>query len=219
VIAKAEARAAASATLSTGQQLQSSIFTAGEATATGDLTTQAALNHPPVVQTIPDIVFFEGIPAQVDLHQYASDPDGDPLTVLLTGCPQNVASNAIRNAAIKLCEETRCWVYEHPEIPYVVNQPGYTLSPPSGTKVHEILFMWDSATNRTLYPKSVDRMNRLYLNWRTQKSLQPLYYTDLDLDANTMRIAPYPDTGTTGGAQLIVFLATTEAMVGEGATD
>jgi len=42
-------------------------------------------DHPPVIQTIPTLTFFVGKPQSISLLAFCSDPDGDKLTLSLSG--------------------------------------------------------------------------------------------------------------------------------------
>lgn len=45
---------------------------------------QLSVNHPPVWVTVPQITFVSGVPSQVDLSVFVSDPDNDPLSLSQT---------------------------------------------------------------------------------------------------------------------------------------
>ena len=42
-------------------------------------------NRAPVWQTVPTITFTQGIPSNISIAGYASDPDGDALTISMNG--------------------------------------------------------------------------------------------------------------------------------------
>jgi hypothetical protein len=51
------------------------------------------------------------------------------------GCPVRVAENALRNAAIKFCNESRCWRGSVTDVPTVQGTSVYTLVPPAESEV------------------------------------------------------------------------------------
>ena len=50
----------------------------------------------PVWETVPTIAFVEGVPSEISVAEYVSDPDGDALTLMLTtsSCPAGVTFDA-----------------------------------------------------------------------------------------------------------------------------
>lgn len=115
------------------------------------------------------------------------------------GCLNDVAVDAIRDAAIDFCEQTQAWTYSHPDINMVANTASYTLSPLAGTKVHVLHWVWYRPNGRILWPKGQDRLARIYRDWRNATATEPTYITSLDLDANTFQLVPKPTTSQTNG--------------------
>lgn len=130
-----------------------------------------------------------------------------------------MALNAIRNSAIDFCEQTRAWVYDHADVNIAAGTAStastVTLTPPSGTRVLEVLQAFYSTTGRELYWKGKDKLARMYQDWQAQTSTTPLYMTELDLDLATVRLVPTPTTAVTGGFKNpILSLVPTRASTG-----
>jgi hypothetical protein len=53
----------------------------GGPTVPGSTSSSPAANRPPVWQTVPTVQFTQGVASSVSIAAYASDPDGDALTI------------------------------------------------------------------------------------------------------------------------------------------
>ena len=58
------------------------------------------------------------------------------------GASQDIALNAIRNAAIEFCDRSMCWTYTQDPISAVANQPNYAFEPDNGADVAGVIQAW-----------------------------------------------------------------------------
>lgn len=126
----------------------------------------------------------------------------------VTDCPQLLATNAIRNAAIEFCERTRLWTYTPAAISLVASTSAYTPTLPSETVLVEILQA--HYDERQLPAKSPDELTRLYRgeNWVT-KEAEPLYH--FREAPSQIRLVPIPNTSEADALELRVALAPSRA--------
>lgn len=132
----------------------------------------------------------------------------------VNGCAVDLAVDAIRDGAIEFCQRTEAWVYDHADIDIVANTADYDLSPPSDTKVEKVLWGWYKPNGRRMYWKGQDNLARIYRDWRTQTSTEPTYITDLDLDANMIKLVPIPTVAASPGVGVLVVLKPTRTSAG-----
>ena len=126
-----------------------------------------------------------------------------------TDCPQNVAINAIRNAAIEFCERSLYYTYEIPAINVVAGTARYTLTLPTETTLAHVTDAW--VDNRFLNHVGEDDLRQLYGNdWRTQSG-GPAYITQLDLA--TVALVPNPNVSVTSGLKIIAALKPTRTSL------
>ena len=124
-----------------------------------------------------------------------------------TDCPQNVAVNAIRNAAIEFCERSLYYTYEVPAVDTVSGTAKYSLVLPADTTLAHITDAW--VDKRFLNHVGEDDLRQLYGNdWRTQNGF-PAYVTQQDL--SNVILVPNPITSVVGGLKLIAALKPTRA--------
>ncbi len=88
-------------------------------------------------------------------------------------CPQAVAGNAIRNAAIEFCERSFVYQLTHAAIAAVQDQGEYTFSPGAGLKVVRPEIVWYDKVPLTA--KTRDDLDRLYAYWPDETGT-PIYY-------------------------------------------
>ncbi len=103
------------------------------------------------------------------------------------GCPNGLALNALRNAAIEFCEKTLVYSHLHSAISAVAAQAQYPFVPPADTVVIKIMKTWYD--EKVIYPKDQDELNTLYTDWRNQDGT-PFYYTQDD--KRNVLLVPYP---------------------------
>lgn len=64
----------------------------------------------------------------------------DQLSSEVPGCPQTMQISALRQAAIRFCEQSLAWKYDHPDIAIIPGSAKYLFDPPGGTAVHTIVY-------------------------------------------------------------------------------
>lgn len=117
-------------------------------------------------------------------------------------CPEVVAANAVRNAAIQLLNESHWLTYECQAQTAVATISDYDLDVGDDTEIARVLEVWFGTLQ--LVPKSEEELNRMYsLDWRAQVST-PRYYTQIDDQA--VRLVPAPDTTTAGMITALIAL-------------
>jgi hypothetical protein len=125
-------------------------------------------------------------------------------------CPQFVAVNAIRNAAIEFCERSRFLQVDLDPVTVTGGIPNYEIDVPTDTTILEIMATWYDG--RLLIPKSTDELNRLFIgsDWRTKEGM-PAYVNRIsteevflvpvpavtDSQVLTMRVAVAPSRDAT----------------------
>lgn len=126
------------------------------------------------------------------------------------GCPQAVAKNAIRNAAIAFCEQS--WVYrvDHDPINGVASDGTYAYVPPAGYKVAMPLTVWYDGNQ--LLPKTTGDLERLWMNWPTMTGTRPLYFLQEALEVLT--VVPMPLASLAGAITLKVALKPSRGATG-----
>lgn len=116
-------------------------------------------------------------------------------------CPELVALNAIRNAAIEFCEKTDYVMYDPLAIQLVGGVGEYTPAMPSETRIGRV--EWAFVDNAALRPITESQAKRLYgIDWRTL--VGNAYYYMADTTFNTVRLIPAPPSNTTSELDLRV---------------
>ena len=124
------------------------------------------------------------------------------------GCPQAVATQEIRNAAIDFCSRTR--LYRHDEtFTVLANEAKYPLTPVTDTVVSEVLRVWFNS--REIYPKNEDELASINNDWKNWVATQAYYY--FRADERTLQLVPKPNTGYTSGMVIIATLKPTRASL------
>ncbi|HWQ39177.1 MAG TPA: hypothetical protein VNM24_11325 [Burkholderiales bacterium] len=109
------------------------------------------------------------------------------------GCPQAVAKNAIRNAAIDFCERSLIWRADMEPISAVANQAEYDFEPEAGAAVVKVVRLWYD--KKEIYPQTPEQLAERYAHWPSQAGT-PLYYTQERPDA--VILVPYPNADLAG---------------------
>ena len=115
------------------------------------------------------------------------------------GCPIPMAINAIRNAAIQLCQESSWLTYTPAAIDIVAGTSEYALTPPTGSLVSDVL--WAAHNDQNLTAKTEAQLDMLSGTWRTDSG-DPVYYTFISRATRIIRLVPTPTTALTGGLKL-----------------
>lgn len=104
-------------------------------------------------------------------------------------CPQFVAVNAIRNAAIEFCERSHYWQVDTLPINLLVGTGTYAVPLPTETALVEVNQAW--IKGQLLIPQSAEVLTRIYrgVDWRTASG-GPAYITALD--SETVQVVPMP---------------------------
>ena len=109
--------------------------------------------------------------------------------------PEFIATNAVRNTIIDFCTKTMYWQVNLDPITPVVNQAGYTVEVPDGTK---LLAATQAYYNEVLLiPQSPDELANIYryTDWRTVEG-HPQYLTQLV--RSQIILAPIPQIVSAG---------------------
>jgi hypothetical protein len=127
------------------------------------------------------------------------------------GCPEFVAINAIRNAAIAFCEKTNYVQMDSDPVTGVINVPTYEIDVPADTRFLDVMNAWYN--NVLLIPKSDDELARIYrtLDWRTLSS-NPIYITRLV--EPIVQLVPFPNSTILGALTMRISLAPTRSSTG-----
>jgi hypothetical protein len=127
------------------------------------------------------------------------------------GCPQGIATLAIRQAAIEFCRRSGIWYIDHPAIDVVANQASYPYAAGvAGAVVEETLKAWFNG--KEIHPATKDDLNRLFANdWRT-KTGTPDRFTQYT--ARSLILVPKPVDNLAAGLVLIVSLKPSAASTG-----
>jgi len=137
----------------------------------------------------------------------------------LASVPQPLALNAIRNAAIELCERSMIWTATAASINSVANQATYTPIPEANTEIIGVLQAWYNGLE--IFPKTFAQLEDLLSDpgttyiagtpWTAQSGI-PKYYTVERPDQ--IILAPYPLDAITAVIVLKVIQKPTRAATG-----
>jgi len=83
---------------------------------------------------------------------------------MVTGCPDTLIENSVRQAAIEFCEKTGIYQSELDPVTTVSGIYEYDLEAPSGTSVHKI--MWVTHDGKELEPISTTLLEQRVPDWR-----------------------------------------------------
>ena len=121
----------------------------------------------------------------------------------LPGCPPLMALDALREAAIDLCEISRVYRADLTAITVLANTPTYAYAGmPTGTVVHEIIH--GVFGTQEIMAKPPDDLAVLYAaDWRTRTGT-PIYL--VGENERTVRVVPYPTADLTDTIKLWVAL-------------
>lgn len=109
---------------------------------------------------------------------------------LVPGCPDLLAVNALRSAAIELCEKADAYQLEMDPITTIAGIYDYEFEVPASTAVHKIL--WVSFLGQDLEPITTKLLEQRQPKWRTRDEYgKPVYY--VKLSSEQLRIVPVPN--------------------------
>ncbi|MFZ6731983.1 hypothetical protein ACO0LG_08700 [Undibacterium sp. Ji42W] len=124
-------------------------------------------------------------------------------------CPQFVAVNAIRNAAIEFCDRSGYWQLDVPDVAEVDGQATYQVTVPAGTRVVDIHTAWFNEI--LIIPHSIEELNRLFrgVHWRNLVGQPKFLYSSPD---GFVHLVPAPTVS--GVVRVRVTLAPTRTSTG-----
>lgn len=125
------------------------------------------------------------------------------VTPELTGCPDVVAIEYLRDAVIEFCDRSWYWAEELSPINTVANTATYTLSAPSGESIISSIISV-SHKDTVLKRRTETEMDRLISGWKDEGGLQANSYTSTVV--NVIRLYPYPTDSVTGAIKARVAL-------------
>jgi len=117
------------------------------------------------------------------------------------GCPDIVAINAVRNAAIELCKRTNYWKVDLDAFSTEVNTLVYDLdSPENGAAVSMILSLFRDGVE--IEPRTEEWLNENVATWRTSTGVPAYYFRP---SSNTVMLARLPGAAysITGSVSLV----------------
>jgi len=120
------------------------------------------------------------------------------------GCPDSLVENYIRSATIEFAERSKAYVFDLEPITTISGVYEYEFDQPSGTEVHQIL--WMTYNGDDLDPISPRSLELNYSDWRTKTSLPQVY---LQKTPSSFWVIPVPGTSLVNGIQLAVALKPT----------
>ena len=122
----------------------------------------------------------------------------------VSGCPDTLVETNIRSATIDFAERSKAYVLDLDPITTVSGVFEYDFDQPSGTEVHQILWMtFDGNDMDPISPRSLE-LN--YPDWRDRTSRPHVY---LQKTPNTFWVVPVPQTTLTNGLIAAVALKPT----------
>jgi len=116
-------------------------------------------------------------------------------------CPDSLVESTLRSACIEFAERSKAYVYDLDPITTISGVYEYEFDQPSGTDVHQILWMtYDGDDLDHISPRSLE-LN--YPDWRDKTSLPQVY---LQKNPSTFWVIPVPNSSVTNGLLLSVAL-------------
>lgn len=103
-------------------------------------------------------------------------------------CPDLIAADAVRNAAIEFCERSRAWRHDLDPITAAANVPEYSLDAPANTVVWEVMSVRFQGQPITL--KAPDDLDVLMPGWQEEKG-EVVHYFVKDF-RRTLRLVRIP---------------------------
>ncbi len=116
-------------------------------------------------------------------------------------CPDSLVESTLRSACIEFAERSKAYVYDLDPITTISGVYEYEFDQPSGTDVHQILWMtYDGDDLDPISPRSLE-LN--YPDRRDKTSLPQVY---LQKNPSTFWVIPVPNSSVTNGLLLSVAL-------------
>lgn len=130
-------------------------------------------------------------------------------------CPDQVAINAIRSAAIEFCQKTRVWRTSFGPLSLVANTSSYPVAVPANTELVTVIqaaVLSNGSWSDIYGPYSEETMDMDIATWRedTTASLPNRYLNDV----NNIKVYPIPTQNYASSLKGIMSLRPTRASTG-----
>ena len=129
------------------------------------------------------------------------------IQVYVPDCPMALIIEAVRQACIEFCQNSRYWRYELDAFYTVATDAEYELTPPTDSTIADILLI--KVNKEQLEPKTQDDLEVIYNEWREQNG-KPKYF--FMRDKTNMVLVPIPDAAYP--IRLLVSLKPTQTAQG-----
>lgn len=107
----------------------------------------------------------------------------------VSGCPDIVAVNAVRNAAIEFCERGNFWKVDMDTIATEAGVLTYDLdSPVNGSRVIQVMTLF--CDGKEIYPRTEEWLDAHEEEWRTYQNVPQFYFQP---NPDTITLARVPD--------------------------
>lgn len=143
----------------------------------------------------------------------------DEVLIDVPGVLQNVALNAIRNAAIEFCEHARCWVVDAEPITSIANQAVYQFEPDSGTEIVGVIQAYYNGVR--IDPMTAEQLDLecsqpqstfvTGTSWNEQPGTPKYYHVERP---DEFVLVPYPDTGIASAIKMKIALKPSRSASG-----
>lgn len=125
------------------------------------------------------------------------------------GCSEPLAEQAIREAVIEFCQQSRIWIYLCDPADSVAAQPNYDIDLPTDTSLVELFSV--RINGEKLTPKSVDDLDNECRDWMTETGM-PRHYAQFDDDE--FYCYPAPQEARSGNVTVRLILKPSQASSG-----
>ena len=116
-------------------------------------------------------------------------------------CPDSLIESALRSACIEFAERSKAYTFDLDAITSIPGVFEYEFDQPSGTDVHQIL--WMTYDGNDLDPISPRSLELNYSDWRNKTSVPQVY---LQKTPDAFWVIPIPGSAVANGIQLSVAL-------------
>lgn len=124
-------------------------------------------------------------------------------------CPRQTAIRALRQAAIRLCEDAPIWQDNIAAGDVEADVDDYRITPPTDSRVVSVLtVMWNSA--RLILPATAEELDAIDNGWRLRPPGEPTRFISPDLEPDRIRFNRLPETTITDGLEVSVVLKPTQ---------
>ena len=116
-------------------------------------------------------------------------------------CPDSLIESSLRSACIEFAERSKAYTFDLDAITSIPGVYEYEFDQPSGTDVHQIL--WMTYDGNDLDPISPRSLELNYSDWRSKTSVPQVY---LQKTPDAFWVIPIPGSAVANGIQLSVAL-------------